>query len=95
MMGSFVVVKKKRRHGQYASTGGRHGPVSRIGMGQTGAHDSPPIFHAVDSSKCECKMSSKTYGPAQCKVADVRVGSATVPNSYTAGWVFLVPVADA
>ena len=53
------------------------------------------IFHAADSSKCECKLSSKTYGPAQCKVADVRVGSATVPNSYTAGWVFLVPVADA
>jgi hypothetical protein len=52
LMGSFVTVKKKRRHDQYASTGGRYGPVSRIGMGQTDAHDClSPIDELPSSGK--------------------------------------------
>ena len=69
-------------------------PSSRGGAAKTPTL-TVEIFHAVGSSKRECKLSSKTCGPAQCKVADVRVGSATAPSSYTAGWALLVPVADA
>ena len=51
------------------------------------------VFYAADSSKTGLRLSTKTYGPAQCKVGDVRVGSTNVPRSFSAGWVFLVPVA--
>jgi len=42
------------------------------------------------------KLTLKTYGPAQCKIADVRFGGENHADSYTYGWVFLVPeqVAD-
>jgi hypothetical protein len=40
------------------------------------------------------KLSFKTYGPAQCKVDNVRFGGENHADSYTAGWVFLV-AADA
>jgi hypothetical protein len=50
------------------------------------------VFYATDSSKTGQTLSTKTYGPAQCKVGDVRVGSTNVAGSFSAGWVFLVPV---
>ena len=34
------------------------------------------------------KLSNKTYGPAQCKVDDVRFNGQSHTNRYTTGWVF-------
>ena len=53
------------------------------------------VYYTNDKSKTDQVLSRKTYGPAQCRVGDVRVGSKTVKDSFTPGWVFLVPVADA
>jgi len=54
------------------------------------------VFMVGDLGKTEgLKLSSKTYGPAQCKIGDVRLDGKTHPDSFTAGWVFLVPTADA
>ena len=51
------------------------------------------VYYTNDASKTEPVLSRKSYGPAQCRIGDVRVGGKTVSGSYTPGWVFLVPEA--
>lgn len=53
------------------------------------------VYYAESVSKTEQVLSRATYGPAQCKIGAVRVGSSIVKDSYTAGWVFLAPLAAA
>ena len=50
------------------------------------------VYYAESVTKTTQTLSSKTYGPARCKVGDVRVDRRTVRDSYTPGWVFLVPL---
>ena len=51
------------------------------------------VIHAGDSPTrtMDMKLSDATYGPAQCKVGSVRYQSENIADSYTLGWVFLVP----
>jgi len=50
------------------------------------------VFYAVDETKTEVKLSAKTYGPAQCIIGDIKIGGGRLQkNSYSPGWVFLVP----
>ena len=52
------------------------------------------IFFGAGSSKTGCKLSTKTYGPAQCKVENFRAGGAHAQRGHAAVWVFLVPLAQ-
>ena len=52
------------------------------------------VFMVGDAGKAEgLKLSSKTYGPAQCKIGDVWLGGKPQcqPDSFTAGSVFWCP----
>jgi hypothetical protein len=50
------------------------------------------IYGGTKTTNPDLPLSNKTYGPAQCRVEDVRYGGENMENSYTAGWVFLVPL---
>jgi len=49
------------------------------------------VFYAVDETKTEVKLSAKTCGPAQCIIGDIKIGGRLQKNSYSPGWVCLVP----
>lgn len=50
------------------------------------------VFYADTSTKTsDHKLSFKAYGPAQCRVETVRFDGEDIADSYTHGWVFLVP----
>lgn len=52
------------------------------------------VLYADEETYTSLQLSPSTYGPAQCKIDTVRCDGRDHTDSYTAGWVFLVPVKD-
>eukprot|EP00035_Acanthoeca_spectabilis_P008783 m.158237 g.158237 ORF g.158237 m.158237 type:complete len:81 (+) comp14501_c0_seq1:816-1058(+) len=54
------------------------------------------VFYTGDKTKTEgLELSEASYDPAQCKIESRRPGESHHEQNYTAGWVFLVPLARA
>ena len=51
-------------------------------------------FYTADTTKVPTPLAPSCYGPARVTVGDVRINGKTVSDSYSAGWVFLVPEAE-
>jgi len=71
-----------------STTGDIGGDMGSAGM--VGVLGNLPCLSAA---KVSTPLAS-SYGPARVTVGDVRVNGKTVPESYSAGWVFLVPKAE-